>query len=168
MSTSTREATPGRCPMVAAFRSAGLTGRLAALVLPLTLAHLGRRLGAPRTGRDGPLATSPTGLSHRSRFVTATLDGDGWSSRAGCRVTSYSSGRSLRVQGMSATLPGIYSVRAVGDRWLMVAPDGHAVPGGRTFERRELRAADMAPTPARRPREPKWKLRRCVPRVPAA
>jgi hypothetical protein len=69
---------------------------------------------------------------------------------------------------MSATLPGIYSVSAVGDRWLITAIDEHALPGGRTFARRELRAADMAP--ARRPREfePKRKLRRCVPQVPAA
>jgi hypothetical protein len=71
---------------------------------------------------------------------------------------------------MSATLPGIYSVSAVGDRWLMVAPDGHALPRGRTFERRELRPADVAPMPARRPREsePKRKLRRCIRRMPAA
>jgi hypothetical protein len=47
--------------------------------------------------------------------------------------------------------------------------DDHALPGGRTFERRELRAADMAPAPARRPREskPKRNLRRS-PCMPAA
>jgi hypothetical protein len=69
---------------------------------------------------------------------------------------------------MSATVPEIYSGSAVGDRWLMVAPDEHALPGGRVFERRELRQADVAP--ARRPREaePKQKLRRCVLRMPAA
>jgi len=66
---------------------------------------------------------------------------------------------------MSVTLPEIYAISAVGDRWLMTAPDEHAHARGRTFERRELRAADMAPTPARRPRdsEPtqrKGKLRR--------
>jgi hypothetical protein len=66
---------------------------------------------------------------------------------------------------MSVVLPEIYAVAAVGDRWVMVAVDEHAHARGRTFERRELRAADMAPTPARRPRdsEPtqrKRKLRR--------
>ena len=69
---------------------------------------------------------------------------------------------------MSVVLPEVYAVAAVGGRWVMVAPDEHALPGGRTFERRELRPADLAP--ARRPRdsEPKRKLRRCVPRMPAA
>src|SRR4051794_28940120 len=70
---------------------------------------------------------------------------------------------------MSVTLPEIYAVAAVGWRWVMVAVDDRALPGGRTFARRELHAADMAPRPARRPREsePKRKLRRS-PCMPAA
>jgi hypothetical protein len=65
---------------------------------------------------------------------------------------------------MSVVLPEIYAVAAVGGRWVMVAVDDHALPGGRTFERRELRPADLA----RRPREAERKLRRCVARMPAA
>jgi hypothetical protein len=41
-------------------------------------------------------------------------------------------------------LPGVYAVHFAGDRWLSIAPDQRAMHG-RTFERIELRTADMAP-----------------------
>jgi hypothetical protein len=64
---------------------------------------------------------------------------------------------------MSVVLPEIYAVAAVGGRWVMVAVDDHALPGGRTFERRELRP-DVARLP-REAAEAKQKLRRCIPRI---
>jgi hypothetical protein len=66
-------------------------------------------------------------------------------------------------------LPDTFALfRTDNDRLQIVSPDSWSLAAGQTFERRELRAADMAP--ARRPREfePKRKLRRCVPQVPAA
>jgi hypothetical protein len=67
-------------------------------------------------------------------------------------------------------LPDTFALfRTDNDRLQIVSPDSWSLAAGQTFERRELRAADMAP--ARRPCEVKpkqQKLRRCVPRMPAA
>lgn len=41
-------------------------------------------------------------------------------------------------------LPTIFSVSCERDRWLVVAPSEHGLPGGRTFERQVLRERDAS------------------------
>ena len=52
-------------------------------------------------------------------------------------------------------LPGMYAVQRVGDRWLVVSVNEWSLAAGRTFERREMRAADVAlAPPCPRPEKP--------------
>jgi len=44
-------------------------------------------------------------------------------------------------------LPDMYAVQRVGDRWLVVSVNEWSLAAGRTFERREMRAADVALAP---------------------
>jgi hypothetical protein len=48
---------------------------------------------------------------------------------------------------MKHPLPDVYAVQRLGDRWLMLAPSEQTL--ARTFDRRELRAVDVEPAPAR-------------------
>ena len=52
-------------------------------------------------------------------------------------------------------MPGMYAVQRVGDRWLVVSVNEWSLAAGRTFERREMRAADVAlAPPCPRPEKP--------------
>jgi len=52
-------------------------------------------------------------------------------------------------------LPDMYAVQRVGDRWLVVSVNEWSLAAGRTFERREMRAADVAlAPPCPRPEKP--------------
>ena len=67
-------------------------------------------------------------------------------------------------------LPTIFALSGSKDRWLIVAPDTHAVPAGRTFARRQWHAEDGAALTVAAeevPIVPKLSPpRRCIPRMP--
>jgi hypothetical protein len=105
------------------------------------------------------------GNAARATGAAAEVDIQGETGGARPPNYSYSSGLSLasarrrfsistaRANVPLPLLPSFALLRTGDDRVQIVAPDGWSLAAGRTLEGRELRAADMAPTPARRPRD---------------